>query len=239
MNLKTNSIGEIVAENFRTAVIFKKHGIDFCCKGDRTIAEACDKKRLDPEKIYSEIENISIEKSEEIDFRSWPLDLLADYIEKTHHRYVKEKAPGIQTFLNKLSKVHGPQHPELFEIQTLFGESAVDLISHLQKEESILFPLIREMISTKGNKVELHSSQLNTLENAVSMLQHEHAAEGERFAKIAELTNNYNPPSDACNTYKVTYAMLEDFENDLHRHIHLENNILFPQSIELEKEFSV
>ncbi len=239
MNIKTDFIGEIVAEDFRTAAIFKKNGIDFCCKGGRTIEVACENKMLDANSIYAEIENLPQDNGGSIDFKSWPLDLLADYVEKIHHRYVYEKTPILQAFLDKLCKVHGGRHPELFEIKELFDASAQDLGAHLKKEELILFPFIKNMVKAKIDGSAIPQPPFGTVENPVNMMKHEHTVEGERLRQIAELTNEYTPPADACNTYKVTFAMLQDFENDLHQHIHLENNILFPKSIELEKEFSV
>jgi regulator of cell morphogenesis and NO signaling len=239
MNTRTDLIGDMVAEDFRTAAIFKKYGIDFCCKGGRTIEDACDKKDLDPNKIYTDLENLPTYGASGIDFKAWPLDLLADYVEKTHHRYVEEKTPIIQQFLDKLCKVHGDRHPELFEIRELFNASAQDLAAHLKKEELVLFPFVRKMMNSKISGQPIEQPHFGTVENPVEMMKHEHTVEGERLEKIAQLTNNYNPPADACNTYRVTFAMLQDFENDLHTHIHLENNILFPKSIELEKEFSV
>ena len=237
MNIKTDFIGEIVAEDFRTAAIFKKYGIDFCCKGGRTIEEACSPKSLDKDQIYSDIENLPKTDGNSIDFNSWPLDLLADYVEKTHHRYVEEKTPVLQQFLDKLCKVHGGGHPELFEIRDLFFASAQDLAAHMKKEELILFPFIKQMVEAKKNGEPLPAPRFGTVENPVAMMKHEHEAEGERFVKIAELTNNYEFPDDACGTYQVTYRMLEDFQNDLHKHIHLENNILFPKAIAMEKTF--
>ncbi|OPC37759.1 iron-sulfur cluster repair di-iron protein [Elizabethkingia miricola] len=238
MNTKTDYIGAMVAEDFRTAAVFKKYGIDFCCKGGRTITDACEKKGIDEQKIYEEIENLPKSGGTNIDFTSWPLDLLADYVEKTHHRYVEEKTPVLQAFLDKLCKVHGDRHPELFEIRELFDESAKDLAAHMKKEELILFPFVRNMIKAQQTGEALRQPHFGTVENPVNMMQHEHTVEGERFEKIAQLTDGYTPPADACNTYKVAFAMLQDFENDLHTHIHLENNILFPKSIHLEKDFS-
>ncbi|MBV8327725.1 iron-sulfur cluster repair di-iron protein [Chryseobacterium sp.] len=239
MNTKTDFIGNIVAEDFRTAAIFKKHGIDFCCKGGRTIEDACSNKKINPEHLYQELESLPRNDGSTIDFSSWPPDLLADYIEKTHHRYVEEKTPVLQAFLDKLCKVHGSRHPELFEINTLFNESAHDLAAHMKKEELILFPFVRNMMKAKLSGGALSLPIFGTVENPVAMMQHEHTVEGDRFRRIAEITNEYTPPADACNTYKVAFAMLQDFENDLHKHIHLENNILFPKAIRLEKEFSV
>ena len=237
MLTQEKTIGDFVAENFRTAEVFKKYDIDFCCKGGRTVEEACDKKKVSPEEIYKELEEVANRKSEDIDFNSWPLDLLADYVEKTHHRYVEEKSAMLIPYLNKLCKVHGERHPELFEINELFIGSAQDLAAHMKKEELILFPFIKQMVEAKKNGEPLPAPRFGTVENPVAMMKHEHEAEGERFVKIAELTNNYEFPDDACGTYQVTYRMLEDFQNDLHKHIHLENNILFPKAIAMEKTF--
>ena len=237
MLTQEKTIGDFVAENFRTAEVFKKYNIDFCCKGGRTVEEACDNKKVSPQQIYQELEEIVNRKSEDIDFNSWPLDLLADYVEKTHHRYVEEKSAMLIPYLNKLCKVHGERHPELFEINELFIGSAQDLAAHMKKEELILFPFIKQMVEAKKNGEALPAPHFGTVENPVAMMKHEHEAEGERFVKIAELTNNYEFPDDACGTYQVTYRMLEDFQNDLHKHIHLENNILFPKAIAMEKTF--
>ncbi|WP_332025560.1 iron-sulfur cluster repair di-iron protein [Kaistella sp.] len=237
MLTQEKTIGDFVAENFRTAEVFKKYNIDFCCKGGRTVEEACDSKKVSPQQIYQELEEIVNRKSEDIDFNSWPLDLLADYVEKTHHRYVEEKSAMLIPYLNKLCKVHGERHPELFEINELFIGSAQDLAAHMKKEELILFPFIKQMVEAKKNGEALPAPRFGTVENPVAMMKHEHEAEGERFVKIAELTNNYEFPDDACGTYQVTYRMLEDFQNDLHKHIHLENNILFPKAIAMEKTF--
>ena len=237
MLTQEKTIGDFVAENFRTAEVFKKYHIDFCCKGGRTVEEACDNKKVSPEQIYQELEEIANRKSEDIDFNSWPLDLLADYVEKTHHKYVEEKSAMLIPYLNKLCKVHGERHPELFEINELFIGSAQDLAAHMKKEELILFPFIKQMVEAKKKGEALPAPRFGTVENPVAMMKHEHEAEGERFVKIAELTNNYEFPDDACGTYQVTYKMLEDFQNDLHKHIHLENNILFPKAIAMEKTF--
>ncbi len=239
MDLQNAFIGDIVAEDFRTAAIFKRHKIDFCCNGGRTIEAACTAKKIDPAVIYKAIEELPKGNGGDIDFSSWPLDLLADYVERIHHRYVEEKTPIIQAFLDKLCKVHGGRHPELFEIKELFDASAQDLGAHLKKEELILFPFIKNMVKAKQTGEPLKQPQFGSVENPVSMMKHEHNVEGERFRKIAEITDDYTPPADACNTYRVAFAMLQEFEDDLHRHIHIENNILFPKSIELEKEFSV
>ena len=235
-NKKT--IGNYVAEDFRTAALFSKYGIDFCCKGNRTLDEACEKKAISPEVLENEINAIlNTANDQSIDFKSWPLDLLVEYIEKTHHRYVEEKSSVLYRFLDKLCKVHGDRHPELFEINKLFIAGAGELAKHMMKEELVLFPFIKRMTQTKGKTIDMPN--FGTVDNPIAMMQDEHTIEGERFAKIAELTNNYTPPTDACETYKVTFAMLKEFEDDLHKHIHLENNILFPGAQVLERQFNI
>lgn len=237
--LEKKTIGEFVAQDFRTAAIFSKHGIDFCCKGNRTIDEVCEKKEIGPDELLDQLNTVLATKGDSgIDFKSWPLDLLADYIEKNHHRYVEEKTPVLLQFLNKLEKVHGGNHPELFEINQLFKGCAGELAQHMKKEELLLFPFIKKMVQATINHEAIQEPGFGTIKNPIAMMMQEHENEGDRFVKIVALTNNYAPPADACNTYKVTFAMLEEFEQDLHKHIHLENNILFPKAIVLEKTFS-
>lgn len=237
-NNTKKEIGQYVADDFRTAAIFSKYKIDFCCNGNRTVAEACEKKGLDSSRIIDEINRILNTKTgETIDYKSWPLDLLTEYIEKKHHRYVEEKIPIIRQFLDKLCHVHGQRHPELHKINELFTASAGELASHMKKEELILFPFIKKMVKVKLDNGSVQPPQFGTVENPIAMMKYEHDNEGERFRQIAELTDNYIPPADACNTYKVTFAMLDEFEKDLHLHIHLENNILFPEAIKLERQF--
>ncbi|UOE40310.1 iron-sulfur cluster repair di-iron protein [Chryseobacterium suipulveris] len=236
MLTQEKTIGDYVAEDYRTAEVFKKYNIDFCCKGGRTIEEAAEKKNIDAGKIYQDLEKIGERTdSSNIDFKSWPLDLLADYVEKTHHRYVEEKSLMIIPYLEKLCKVHGDRHPELFEITKLFKESAGDLAAHMKKEELILFPFIKKMVDAERKGESVERKQFSTVEDPIEAMKDDHSLEGERFEKISELTNGYQIPADGCGTYQVTFKMIEEFANDLHKHIHLENNILFPKAIALEK----
>lgn len=237
--LEQITIGEYVAKDFRTAALFSKYGIDFCCNGNRSIEEACQKKAVTADILLQEIETVLSSKSDSgIDYNAWPIDLLADYIEKKHHRYVSEKTPILLQFLDKLSRVHGAKHPELLLINELFKGCAGELAQHMKKEELILFPFIKKMVHATLSDELIELPHFETIQNPIAMMMHEHDAEGVRFRKIAELSNNYTPPADGCNTYKVTFAMLEEFEQDLHKHIHLENNILFPKAAKLEKDFT-
>ncbi|WP_426485823.1 iron-sulfur cluster repair di-iron protein [Flavobacterium sp. 2] len=237
-NLKNKTIGSFVAEDFRTAAVFSKYKIDFCCKGNRTVTEVCEKQNIDADILLENVLQVAqSENNGSIDFNSWPLDLLADYIEKTHHRYVEEKTNVLLPFLDKLCNVHGANHPELFRINELFIGCAGELAQHMKKEELVLFPFVKRMVKTKESDGILSQPTFGTVSNPIAMMMNEHDNEGERFRAIAELTNNYTPPADACTTYRVTFAMLKEFEADLHKHIHLENNILFPKAVVLEKDF--
>lgn len=237
-NLKEKTIGSFVAEDFRTAAVFSKYRIDFCCKGNRTVNEVCEKQNIDADTLLENILQVAqSENNGSIDFNSWPLDLLVDYIEKTHHRYVEEKTNVLIPFLDKLCKVHGANHSELFRINELFIGCAGELAQHMKKEELVLFPFVKRMVKTKESDGILHQPSFGTVSNPIAMMMHEHDNEGERFREIAALTNNYTPPADACTTYRVTFSMLKEFEQDLHKHIHLENNILFPKAEVLEKDF--
>ena len=231
------TIGQIVADDYRSASVFEKFGIDFCCTGNRSIKEACEQKEINSEELTKALEAALAETTTvATDYKSWPLDLLADYIEKKHHRYVEERIPIIKQYLDKLVKVHGAKHPELLMINELFITSAGEFTMHMKKEELMLFPFIRKMIRAKQSNETMNPPRFGTVKNPIQTMMHEHDNEGESFRQIKELSNNYTPPADGCNTYKVTFALLKEFQDDLHVHIHLENNILFPKAEVLERE---
>ncbi len=231
--LKETKVGEVVSSNFKVAEIFEKYGIDFCCKGGMSLDAACQSKNIDPELFIKELtSSISIKSDPTQNFLDWPLDLLADYIEKKHHRYIREKTPMIQTYLTKLVNAHGSRYPQLIEVQHLFEQSVLDMHVHMRKEEMILFPYIRnkvQSISKSGS-----GNLFTSIQTPVNILKQDHEIEGSRFEKIAELTNQFEPSAAACITHKVCLSMLKEFELDLHHHIHLENNILFPKALALE-----
>lgn len=245
MNIKTHvmktttpqTVGGMVAADFRLAEIFSKHKIDFCCNGNRSLAEACASKSVDPNVLQAEID--AVKRMDHggpgnIGFDVWPPDLLADYIEKKHHRYVESKTPVIQAYLDKIAAVHGDRHPELHEINALFSASSQDLAAHMKKEELVLFPHVRKLMKATLNGKAADAPHYGSVQNPIAIMMKEHEAEGDRFEKISALTDAYTPPADACNTYLVTFAMLAEFEKDLHLHIHLENNVLFPAAAEME-----
>lgn len=234
--IQKKEIGQFVAEDFRTAAVFSEYGIDFCCRGNRPLDEVCNKKNIPLEEILEKLNISTTQEQNTQAYNTWPLDLLATYIEKTHHRYVESKIPVLSQFLEKLCKVHGERHPELIEINDLFKDVAGELAQHMKKEELVLFPRIKKMVKSVEEKKPLEPAHFGTVQNPISMMEHEHDAAGKIFRNIASLTNGYTPPEDGCNTYRVTFSMLDEFEKDLHLHIHLENNILFPKALKLEQK---
>lgn len=237
MEINENTIiGQLVATDYRTADVFRHHGIDFCCKGNRAIGQVCTEKKLDMAPILNELHDITATPVCSIQtYHIWPLDQLAEHIVRKHHHYVAQKIPVLHEYLRKICQVHGQQHPELWQIAALFTAAAAELTAHMEKEELILFPRIREIVKKQEAGEYFESGAVSKVEKPIAVMMGEHDQEGERFRKIAELSNNYTPPENACNTYRVTYALLKEFQDDLHQHIHLENNILFPKAIAAEK----
>ncbi|WP_016777090.1 iron-sulfur cluster repair di-iron protein [Anaerophaga thermohalophila] len=237
MKIDANTIvGDIVKESYKVAPVLENHKIDFCCGGNISLDEACSKASVDVKKLIPQLEEVMQEEDFDARFiQSLEPDQLADYIEKRHHTYVREKIPFLKGKLEKLCSVHGQKHPELFDVARLFDESAENLSMHMMKEELVLFPQIRKLVKAKkGGNVDL--SHLQGVESPIKVMLAEHNAEGDRFRTISEITDGYRTPDDGCNTYEVTMRTLQEFEEDLHRHIHLENNILFPAALRLEEE---
>lgn len=231
---KDQTIAQCVANNYQTATVFKKHKIDFCCGGKISISEACQKNKVDEEPLLQELNEVTQQKSQEDAAETYELDKLAKYIVEKHHTYVRQRIPEIEPFLDKVVRVHGEKHPELKKVQENFQAVKEELLNHMQKEEKVLFPYIEQMMEAKKNNTQLEPSFFGTIKNPINMMEMEHESAGNAFKEIREITNDLTPPDSACNTYRVTFSLLDEFENDLHRHIHLENNVLFPKSIMVE-----
>ncbi len=230
-------IGQIVAKDYRTAQVFKKHRINFYFLGSRSINEVAEAHKLDTQLLLDEIAAVQkVDSEENINFISWPLDLLVDYIEKKHHRFVKKNAPMVKTQLEKLSEANGEKNPELLAVSEQFNHSVRELSSHMKNEELFLFPEVRKMVLAQHSRVKLTRNHFGSLQNPVRKMMTGHKTESERFGHIVDLTKNYTLPIDACDAYVMAYTSLQEFVNDLHFHIHLENNILFPKIKTLEKE---
>lgn len=233
------SVGQLAANDIRKAQIFKKYGIDFCCGGKKSVKEACKAKGIDVTKVEKELQDADKNKaanlgSKPIDFTKWNLDFLVDYIVNTHHNYVKTSLPEIIGFSEKVFRVHGQRHEELFQINELVKAINAELTSHLIKEEKVLFPYIKKLVSQQNEEIEPFSENFGSVQSPIAMMEMEHEEVGNHLATIRSLTNNYALPADACNSYGILYKFLEEFEEDLHMHIHLENNILFPRALDLE-----
>ena len=223
-NLAKSKVGVIVATNFRTSRIFTSHNIDFCCGGGITLEEACSTKNLDINELLQELEE-TFKEPDTLNFQQLDLDQLIDTIVNLHHSYVLATVPALRAYLEKLSRVHGDRHPELHLVNELFIAGSQALLHHMQKEEQVLFPYIKAMVESRKNGFELSRPHFGDIENPIQMMEQEHQDEGFRFHQIAKLTNEYECPADGCQTYKVAFAMLKEFEEDLHKHIHLENQI--------------
>lgn len=232
----TETIGELVTKDFRKAQVFKKFGIDFCCGGKKTLKEVCDKKGLDAVEIEKELKLFDEKDNTFFDFDKWELDFLVDYIVNTHHKYVKESLPFMTELSAKVARVHGENHLELLEVARIFDGLAKDFGLHLMKEENILFPYIKELVAAKKEGRSLPDAPFGKVNTPTQMMETEHEKAGEDMLAIRKLTNDYKLPQGACNSYQILFKKLEEFENDLFNHVHLENNILFPKAIVLEKE---
>lgn len=228
MNIFTinQSIGEIVSIMPKASEVFKKYNIDFCCGGNRPLAQAIRAQNLDEEEVMKNLDVAYKETKKltnELDFRRLSHSQLIEYIINTHHVYVKRVLPEISEFATKILKVHGPNHTDLFKVHKLFHMLKTELEQHLIKEEEILFPMIKEYDAQTSKE------QLEKIHEVMKETEDEHDTAGDVLKEIRKITDGYKIPEDGCSTYRVTYDKLQELEADLFQHIHLENNILFKQ----------
>ena len=238
IDVKKQTVGELVAEDYRTAGVFKQYGIDFCCGGKKNIVEVCHQKGVPVEELTEKLQQLSEVPAmpQQLKFKEWALPFLADYIINVHHQYVQEKLPQLLEYSRKVATVHGHSNPETIEIASKLEMLAEELMAHLRKEELILFPYVKELWKRREDGQKAMTPPFQTAANPIRVMEEEHEFAGETMAAIRQLSNDFTPPESACNTYRVLYALLEEFEADLHQHVHLENNILFPQAISLEEK---
>ncbi|HLR25549.1 MAG TPA: iron-sulfur cluster repair di-iron protein [Fodinibius sp.] len=236
--LKERTVGQIVAEDYRAAQVFRTYGLDFCCGGTKTIEEAAATTGADPTEVKKALEDLGSQGEAQENYNEWALDFLTDYIINNHHQFVRNKMPEIEAYAKKVAKVHGDRHPELHEIYKQVTELHVDLVDHLNKEEAVLFPYIKQLTEAEKNGAVPENGDVDGAADPVSMMEEEHDEAGETMANIRDLSSDFTPPEDACTTYSVLFQNLEGFEKDLHKHVHLENNILFPKALELEKRLN-
>ena len=236
-DLLTLSLKDIVTHDFHAAAVFEKYALDFCCRGGKTIDEACREKGIEAATVLGDLKTLSL-KSQESSTRygEWPVDFLIDFIVKNHHGYVTRMIPVLHAHTQKVATVHGARHPGVIRIAELFEAIARDFQQHMQKEEHALFPFIKALARSKEAGQPVTPPPFGSVQNPIRMMEAEHQVAGDEMRSIRELSGGYTPPEDACTTYRITYQELRDFEVDLHQHVHLENNILFPKAILLESE---
>lgn len=234
-SLSSLSLAQIVNSNHRAASVFEKYHLDFCCKGKRSLEQACAEQQLSVSKVTEDLENVFIKDNNgvPIDFNKMDLIQLSDYIVHTHHAYVKNEMPQIQAYLQKVSSKHGDRHPDLYKIFQIFNAVKEEMDGHMKKEELVLFPRIKELQKLANNENARLQLNIGYLQSPITVMEQEHDHAGNLLNEIRILSNNYAPPQDACTTYRLCFAALKAFELDLHQHVHLENNILFPKAIEI------
>lgn len=231
--LKAATLGDIVSRDVRAAAILDRYRLDYCCGGARSLAEGCAQSGIDVQKVVSDLQALDPASREtpEAD-----LSALIDHILSRHHAYIREAVPVVQLHLAKVVSAHGARHSELPLVASQFSKVAQELLMHMMKEEQVLFPYIRALAEAAAEDAPPPPDMFGTVQNPIRMMEIEHLEAGDGVAALRELTRGYEAPADACTTYRMVLQELEAFEQDLHRHIHLENNVLFPKAVELEEQ---
>lgn len=232
------TVAQWVAEYPQTADLFERLKIDYCCHGNVSLNMACANRKLDANSLVRDLLDLVSECTNPSSrtpttSTNWlvaPLQELCDHIEQTHHVYLRDELPRLSERIEKIAAVHGEEHPELHRLAQVFLGLRAELEQHMMKEERILFPAIRQT----ENALTLPSFPFGTMANPIRMMEHEHENAGQALAQLREITNDYELPDDACNTYRATFDALQRLERDLHEHIHKENYILFPRAQKLE-----
>ena len=238
-NILETKVGEIARLYPKTMSFFDAAGIDFCCGGKRTLETACIGKKIEPTSFARELNELIAQPDDEIDLKaltSLPLDQLAQHIVEKHHKYVQQQTAELLRLTAKVSRVHGGEHPELLEVYSIFQALATELAGHMKKEELILFPWITRLAAAERGEIAYQQPPFGSLTNPIGMMEQEHDSAGDGLGRIRELTNNYVLPQGGCASYWQMLNYLEEFEKDLHLHIHLENNVLFPSAIKMEAQ---
>jgi len=228
-------VKDIALSNPAARQILEDAGLDYCCGGGKSLHEACLHADVPAREILNRLrENSKHVSPDEANWTSAPLSDLTRHVLERHHRYVREAIPRIRALLDKVGAKHGERHPEITGIQTLFIEVGQEMIMHMQKEEQILFPYIDALAKARSAHSSLEPPFFQTVRNPIQAMMEEHDAAGELVKQIRKASSEYTPPADACTSYKALYQDLREFEADLHQHVHLENNILFPRAVEME-----
>ena len=246
MNIDTTKTVRELALNIPGATrVFEELGIDYCCGGNKPFAQACGEANLQTQHVIESLESAAVTERvrrnikaqpEDEDWQSMTLSDLTAHIKDTHHKYVKSEISRLEPLFDKVCKAHGCKHPELLELRGQFHELAQELTTHMMKEEMVLFPYIERMEEAVIGGEPILPAPFGTVNNPVTTMVHEHDLAGNLLREMRRLSNAYQPPESACVSYKTLYWALAEFERDLHQHVHLENNILFPRAIKMERE---
>lgn len=235
LNLDT-AVRDFVLERPEAARVFEALGIDYCCGGGQTLAQACRAANRSPEEVSAALWKLDSVPSER-DWRNAPLAELAQHIVDRHHSFTRAELARLTGLISKVISAHGANHPELARLQSIFDGLSEELTMHMMKEERVLFPYIAEMEEAARVKRRPPAPMFGTVQNPVAAMMMEHESSGQALEKMREITKDYAVPPDGCASYQALYQALPAFTEDLHQHIHLENNILFPRSVELESNF--
>jgi regulator of cell morphogenesis and NO signaling len=234
----TQTVRELATAVPNATRVFENLGIDYCCGGGKSLADACAQAKLSLSDVLQSLEqggnNALPAAGEQPGFAEATLGELVSHIVSTHHSYVKQEIPRIQKLLSRVVAVHGRNHIELLEIQQVFAGLAAELTSHMMKEEMVLFPYVVQVEEATQSRRHAPRAPFGTVSNPVQMMEMEHESAGQALRKLQSLTSNYTAPADGCFTYNTVFTAMKDFEADLHQHIHLENNLLFPRAIAME-----
>jgi regulator of cell morphogenesis and NO signaling len=226
-DIANQSLASIVASHYQVVPVLEKYSLDFCCRGKETLGNACQQKGIEIEKVILELDQVlNTGPKEDLNFAAMDDSALIDHIILWHHQYVKQAMPVIDEHLTKVAFKHGDRFPHMRQVLELFHFIQGDLTAHMQKEELVLFPLIKSLSNSSADE-----SKRMAIQAPIRMMEAEHESQGDALNTIRELTGNYTPPEGACMTFRVSLAELAEFENDLHRHVHLENHILFPRAL--------
>ncbi len=232
----SKTVREFAVEIPQATRLFETLGIDYCCGGGKSLREACDSANIPVDEVVRKL-LANVKESADHSSSDWTntrLGDLVDYIVRKHHGYIREESPRLDQLLNKVASKHGEKHPELLRVQSVFRTVSAELSSHMMKEEQILFPYVKELEISRENGTRLRPPMFGSIGNPIHMMEIEHDSAGEAMRELRKLTNNYTAPEDGCFSYKTLFHALSEFETDLHEHVHLENNILFPRAIQME-----
>jgi len=232
------TVRDLALENPAATRVFEKLGIDYCCGGQQTLEQACRAANLPIEQVLGSLKDAERAAQPSGNGHDWKRESLTDliaHINRTHHKFLREETARLRPLFEKVCSVHGKNHPELLKMQATFAALAQELTMHMMKEEMVLFPYVTRMEEAVIQKEPVLPPPFGTVQNPVAMMMHEHDSAGEALRALRQASGGYAPPPDACASYTTLYRALADFEADLHQHIHLENNILFPRAIEMEK----